>query len=311
MREMRLQIPESETKENVMAKISALNGNSQWLDGGAMFGNAPRSLWEKWLKPDSANRVPLACRSLLIQDEGLNILCEAGIGAFFEPKLAERYGVREKNHVLLQQMKARNLPEDAIDYVILSHLHFDHVGGLLPAYSERIEKGDRLLFPKAQYVVSRVAWERAQRPHSRDQASFIPEVVKLLADSGRLVIIDGPHLPGVLPGRLEFFETHGHTPGHMHTKYRGLKHTVVFAGDLVPGVPWIHLPITMGYDRYAELVIDEKAQFYQKALAEDWRIFFTHDERYAMAGLCRDEKGRFAPEPHKLWLDDGVQDMPL
>lgn len=299
-------------KGDGMAKIYALGGNHQWLDGGAMFGNAPKMLWEKWVKTDAQNRVRLACRSLLIQEGGLNILCEVGIGAFFEPKLALRYGVEEVEHVLIHRLEALGLKDSDIDYVILSHLHFDHAGGLLPSYQERTLSGDRLLFPKARYVVSHKAWDRALHPHPRDQASFVPEMVALLKDSQRLMVIESQHLSaGILGGKLSFFETHGHTPGHMHTKFRGQHGTVVFAGDLIPGIPWVHLPITMGYDRFAELVIDEKKIFLDSARAEEWLVFFTHDETYAMARLIQDDKGRYGPSQGGLWKQDQVQGFEL
>jgi hypothetical protein len=88
-------------------KLWSIRGNSQRLDGGAMFGNAPRAMWEKWIVPDADNRIPLACRALLAQDlDGKNVLFETGIGAFFEPKLRERYGVVEDRHVLLDSLRA-------------------------------------------------------------------------------------------------------------------------------------------------------------------------------------------------------------
>ena len=286
-----------------MVTLTALGGNQQWLDGGAMFGNAPRAVWEKWVAVDAKNRIPLACRSLLIEDQNVRILCEAGIGAFFPPHLADRYGVTPLTNLLPTRLREHGLDENDIDYVILSHLHFDHAGGLLPSYADRVSGGDRLLFPRARYIVSQKAWERASRPHPRDQASFIPEIKALLEASGRLLLLDeGTGIPGL--DRFSFFETHGHTPGHLHTVYRGNHRSVVFAGDLIPGIPWIHLPITMGYDRFAELVIDEKSKFYERALAENWLLFFTHDSKYAMASIAKDEKGRYKPHTTEIWEED-------
>ena len=273
--------------------ISAVEGNTQWLDGGSMFGNAPRPVWEKWMAVDDKGRIRLSCRGLLIEHGDITILCETGIGAFFEPKLAERYGVAESGHVLLESLAALGVNEEKIDYVILSHLHFDHAGGLLPPYDEIKAGKDRLLFPNARYVVGRKAWERAKHPHARDRASFIPGLTEKLEASKRLVVVEGPKLPGVLEERLSFRFTDGHTPGHMHTIFRGDQATVAFAGDLIPGTAWVHAPITMGYDRFPELLIEEKISLYEAAVKHRWWVFFTHDTKVKAAHIQEKEGGRY------------------
>jgi glyoxylase-like metal-dependent hydrolase (beta-lactamase superfamily II) len=279
-----------------MTKITSVEGNRQLLDGGAMFGNAPRPVWEKWIAPDGLGRIPLACRSLLVEFAGKRLLCEAGIGAFFEPKLADRFGVQSpERHLLLENLKALgHVPED-IDYIILSHLHFDHAGGLLPTYRELCEGREGLIFPRAQYIVGAEAWERARNPHPRDRASFIPELPMKLEATGRLLIVPRDPLPKDLEGRLEFLTTEGHTPGQLHTLFRGDHDKVFFCGDLIPGRAWVHLPITMGYDRFAEKVIDEKAEILNRAVSENWLLFFTHDPFVAAARIHKSGTGKFEP----------------
>ena len=274
-------------------KLWSVIGNSQKLDGGAMFGNAPRAMWTKWLAPDEENRIPLACRALLA--EGVNgdkrVLFETGIGAFFEPKLRERYGVVESNHVLLDSLAALGFSDADIDAVVISHLHFDHAGGLLAPYEEG--KPPRLLFPNATYLVGREAWERAKAPHARDRASFIPELPALLEASGRLEIVDG-EFSKALGQDVRFDFSDGHTPGLMLAEVVGKPgEGVAFCADLIPGRPWVHLPVTMGYDRYPELLIDEKQHFLDDKLARGVRLFFTHDPGCAMATVVRDAKGRY------------------
>lgn len=270
--------------------LSAILGNSQRLDGGAMFGNAPKALWTRWLQPDEQNRVPLACRALLVQEPDRNILIETGIGAFFEPKLKERFGIVESEHVLLDSLSAKGLSHTDIDIVILSHLHFDHAGGLLSPYEAGV--APTLLFPNAVFVVGKTAWHRARNPHFRDRASFLPRLNALLEASGRLHVVDGNHSDLLGEGWF-FHRSSGHTPGLLVTEIAMPDGPVVFVADMIPGAPWVHLPITMGYDRFPEQLIDEKQALLSDLLKRDGRLFFTHDPSCAMAHLLQDERGRF------------------
>ena len=293
-------------------KLWSVLGNSQKLDGGAMFGNAPRAMWAKWAMPDDANRIPLACRALLASPlNGKTVLFETGIGAFFPPALRERYGVVEERHVLLESLRAAGFEHEDVDVVVLSHLHFDHAGGLLAPWQEG--RPPQLLFPNATYVVSAGAWERACAPHARDRASFIPELPGLLEASGRLEVVDG-HYCKALGKSVRFHFSDGHTPGLMLSEIVGPEYVggephggVVFCADLIPGRPWVHVPITMGYDRNAELLIDEKREFLEDKLARNVHLFFTHDPGCALAQVTRDDKGRFGtthevPELHARTL---------
>jgi len=266
-----------------------LEGNRQRLDGGAMYGNAPRPVWERWSPPDERHRIELACRCLLVRAEGRLVLFEAGIGAFFAPELRDRYGVTEAGHRLLDELATLGLSDADIDVVVLSHLHFDHAGGLLSAWAEG--EPPRLLFPRARFVVGAEAWARAQAPHPRDRASFVPALNALLAASGRLEVVEGDRTPS-LPG-VRFHRSDGHTPGLLLAELDGAHGPVVFAADLIPGRPWVHVPITMGYDRWPERLIDEKSSLLEDLVARGGRLYFTHDPDVALATVTRDASGRF------------------
>lgn len=264
-----------------------------------MFGNAPKALWESWAQPDERNRIELACRAMLVREPKRNILLETGIGAFFDPTLRDRFGVEESEHVLLRNLKRLSLRHEDIDVVVLSHLHFDHAGGLLDVW--RAGQPPALLFPKATYVVSQRAWDRAKAPHPRDKASFIPELIDLLEASGRLELVSGDRSPTLGAG-YRFHSSDGHTPGLLLTEIESAMGPVVFAADLIPGRAWVHMSITMGYDRFPELLIDEKRALLDDLSQRGGRLFFTHDPEVAIANVVRDERGRFGSVMSKPYV---------
>lgn len=286
-------------------KLFAVEGNHQKLDGGAMFGNCPKPVWEKWAKPDARNRITLSCRCLLVQDEKAgkprNVLLESGIGAFFDPKLRDRFGVEEERHVLIDSLAELGVKPDDIGVIVLSHMHFDHAGGLLTAFEEG--QPLRLAFPNARYVVGAEAWARARTPHARDKASFIPELQQLMEATGRIEIVDGAHSE-TLGTAYSFTYSNGHTPGLMLTRVEGHeKGPVTFMGDLIPGAAWVHLPITMGYDRFPELLIEEKKAMLDRVIAERGFAFFTHDENVSCSRVAKNGEKYSAEEaiPKLAW----------
>ena len=279
--------------------VSSIEGNRRLLDGGAMFGNAPKEMWQKWHRPDKSNRIELACRGFLFEISGTKILLETGIGAFFDPKMADRFGVTPPDsHILLKSLSQKGIDQSEVDFVILSHLHFDHAGGLLPSYLEDPKKS-RLLFPNAKYIVGESAWERANTPHGRDRASFIPEIISLLRESNRLNIIrpDKKETWGVFPksfsNQIDFKESNGHTPGQLHTVIKSKNMDFFFCGDLIPGRTWAHIPLTMGYDRFPELLIDEKRSLYSEMDLNRTLFLFTHDCEIVGSKITKNEKGKY------------------
>ncbi|PKM07662.1 MAG: hypothetical protein CVV17_01680 [Gammaproteobacteria bacterium HGW-Gammaproteobacteria-7] len=191
-------------------KLWSLLGNSQRLDGGAMFGNVPKAMWSKWLPPDADNRVPLACRGLLASPlNGKTVLFETGIGAFFEPKMRERYGVMEDRHLLLDALHDAGFSHEDVDVVVLSHLHFDHAGGLLAAWSA--EHPPRLLFPNARFVIGAVI-----------SMTAVAYYVTPFEAVTKILVIPGAVLGVLFPA---FAASHRQDPARMvHLYARGIKY---------------------------------------------------------------------------------------
>lgn len=276
----------------------SIEGNTQRLDGGAMFGNAPKTLWEKWISADASNRISLACRSLLLQDSRKkNILFEAGVGAFFEPKLKKRYGIFEEEHMLIKNLLSLGISDEDVDIIILSHLHFDHAGGLLSSFGD----GEmRLLFPNATIYVSEKQWKRARSPLSRDKTSFIPLINQLLEDSGRLKFIEKETHPDFMELGISFRFSEGHTPGLILSEISTKQGPLVFATDLIPALPWLHIPITPAYDRFPELSIQEKTFFLEEMIERKGKLFLTHDPKTACIEIKRDENGKYFGDPFDM-----------
>lgn len=277
-----------------MTQFTVLESQTMHLDGGSMYGHVPKTLWEKWTPPDLLNRVKLSTRTLLVRMPGQTVLFDAGVGDFFEPPLKARYGI-EGEEVLQKNLEKQGLGEESIDQLILSHLHFDHAGGLLRRFNGTLS----LRFPNARYYVSKEHFAYAQSPSLRDRASFIPELCPLLLASNRLTLIDEDFHPD-FGKSVRFQLSHGHTKGLLLVHFDSAQGRVTCATDLVPGMPWLHLPVTTGYDRFAELVVEEKKRLLEAVAKEKGRLFFTHDLKTPFARISQGPDGKFRGEDDSL-----------
>ncbi|MCP4688784.1 MAG: MBL fold metallo-hydrolase [Desulfobacterales bacterium] len=280
-------------------KLYSILGNFARLDGGAMFGNIPKAVWSRWMRPDEFNRLPVGSRALLAITENHKVLFETGFGAFMEPRLRERLGMEESAHILLESLEKTGVSHEEITEIILSHLHFDHAGGLLSAWKEG--EAPELLFPNATCHVSEPAWERATRPHFRDRASFSPLINEKLKNSKRLALLDSEDTLAFDELKIHFFESNGHTPGMLCADLRWDEKRLVFGADLIPSRFCVHLPVTSGFDRFPELLIDEKEVLLKSLAEENAWLFYTHDPEIAVSKVRIDgeTKKMIAVESHK------------
>lgn len=271
--------------------LSTLNGRKRKLDGGVIFGSTPRRLWSEWLTPDHQNQVELPSRSLLVQQEGMNILVLAGSEGLLAP-LPRTCRCQQHAPGLLESLAQLGLGEGDIHAVVLTHLH-----ALLPAdLAAAAREGElpRLLFPRARYITGERHWARACRPHPRDRGLFVAQLLRLLESSGRLELLGGARSE-LLGSGWHFHSSDGYTPGQLLPEIAMPGGPVVFAGDLVPGTDWLRLDVTTAHDRNPEGLIDEKEHLLDHLVANRGRLLFARDPEVAMSKVLRDRQARYLP----------------
>lgn len=254
------------------------------LDGGAMFGVVPRTLWEKRLPPDDSNRIPLGMRPLIVRSGGQTLIIDAGCGDKMDPKLAQIYKLDRRYH-LDHSLAEAGVSVDDIDIVVASHLHFDHVGGFTA-----LDKSGKLVprFPKAKYVAHRAEWEDATHPHERNRASYLQENFVPLKDAGVLTLVDDA--TEIIPG-VTYRRSGGHTPNHQVVMIESGGKTAVFTADMYPTSVHIPDPWVMGYDLYPMDTLAFKRAFAKEAIEREYLLFFEHDPSMA-AGYLREKDGK-------------------
>jgi len=253
------------------------------LDGGAMFGVVPRTLWEKQAPPDDRGRILLGMRPLVVR--GMRtMLIDAGLGDKDDAKFHDIYGVDRRRNLDTTLAEAGLRPED-IDIVLASHLHFDHCGG----FTYRAADGTvRPKFPRAQYVVRRGEWDDATHPHERNRASYLADNFVPLADAGVLQLVDDDQT--IMPG-VRVKRTGGHCMHHQIIYIESAGKTAVFAADLVPTTAHLPNPWIMGYDLYPMDTLAAKKTFFADVAQKDALVFFEHDPDVA-AAYIREDKGK-------------------
>lgn len=253
------------------------------LDGGAMFGVVPRTLWEKRLPPDDANRIPLGMRPVIVRGEQ-TLLIDAGCGDKMDAKSAAIYALDRSYH-LDHALAEAGLTVEDIDIVLASHLHFDHVGG----FTARAKDGAIVpRFPRARYVAHRGEWDDATHPHERNRASYLQENFVPLQDAGVLSLVDEG--AQIMPG-VRFRWSGGHTPHHQVVMIESGGQTAVFTADMYPTTAHIPDPWIMGYDLHPMDTLAFKRGFAAEAVEREYLLLFEHNPSVA-AGYLREQGGK-------------------
>ncbi len=252
-------------------KVFALETGDFRLDGGAMMGSVPKVLWEKTNPSDSLNRIDLALRCLLLDDGENCILIETGMGSKISDDFKNMFAIKQKKNPIQSALKRFNYKQEDISHVILTHLHFDHSGGILD-----INKEGELVpaFPNATYFISEANWTSGMNPSPRDSASYLDYNYSLLESLGNLKLVQDNSM--ILDG-ISTISVNGHTVGQQLVKVEDADDVLIFCSDLIPLKSHIRLPWIMGYDLNAALTLKEKTNFLNQAADEGWWLWFYHD----------------------------------
>jgi glyoxylase-like metal-dependent hydrolase (beta-lactamase superfamily II) len=270
-------------------KLHVLNTGYFKLDGGAMFGVVPKTMWQKTNPADENNMCSWALRSLLIEDGNRLMLIDTGIGDKQSEKFFSHYYLYG-NDSLHGNLAKLGFHADDITDVFLTHLHFDHCGGAIEWNHEKT--GYRPVFKNATYWSTENHWEWATNPNPREKASFLAENILPIQESGQLKFIErtGDFTQNAFPN-IDVLFVDGHTESMMIPQIQYKDKTIVFMADLLPSVGHIPLPYVMGYDTRPLITLDEKAKFLNSATSKEYVLFLEHDSLNECCTLQETEKG--------------------
>ena len=263
--------------------VSIVSDGTFLLDGGSVFGQTPKAVWELQLKPDRKNRIRLGLNCLLVQTPSANILVDTGAGHKRSDKFRDMYGLN--GNKLLKGLKKLGLTARDIDLVLLTHLHFDHVGGCT-----KLDRSGNSVptFPKAEYAVQQACWEEANAPNERGKDSYYEDDFLPLQEQGVLKLLDGDT---EIAGGIRTKVTNGHADGHQIVFVEAGSERIAYVGDLIPTA--YHLPLACigAFDQSPNETLARKRELLEMALDGGWLLVFGHASE-PRAGYMEQRNGR-------------------
>lgn len=265
-------------------KLTKIETGNFKLDGGAMFGVVPKVMWNKLYPSDENNLCNWAMRCLLVEHEDRKILIDTGMGDKQSENFFRHYHPNGDASLKKSIAQAGLSPQDITD-VIITHMHFDHVGGAV----DKTTEGKLITaFPKAKYWISKAQWDWANNPNQREKASFLPENFVPIQESGQLQLVEQEMelMPGI---ELKLFD--GHTQGQLIPYIRYQNTTLVYGGDLMPSAAHIPMPYVMSYDTKPLITLEDKKKLYAEVIPNKYAIFLEHDLYNECCTVKNTEKG--------------------
>ena len=263
-------------------KLQVINTGKFKLDGGAMFGVVPKSIWHKLNPADENNMCSWAMRCLLIEDGNKLILIDNGLGDKQDEKFFGYYNLHGDDS-LLKSLHATGYSEDDVTDMFLTHLHFDHCGGGVKRVNDKLQ----LTFPNATYWSNADHWQWATKPNAREKASFLHENILPMQESGQLKFISQEQ---VFP-EFDIFYASGHTDKMMIPKIIYKNRVICFMADLLPSAAHVPLPYVMGYDTRPLLTMTEKEAFLKEAAEKNYVLFLEHDSIHECCTVKQTDRG--------------------
>ena len=263
--------------------IDIVSDGTILLDGGALFGQIPKALWEVNMKPDRKNRVRLGMNCLLIQTPDKTVLVDTGAGSKRTDKLKDIYGLNGNR--LIKRLKGLNVTARDIDSVVLTHLHFDHSGGCTKL--DRSGNGSPT-FSKARHIVQKSSWDEANNPNERSKSAYFTDDFLPIQEAGLLDLIEGD--AEICPG-VNVKVTNAHTPGHQIVLIEAGSERIAYLGDLIPTPFHLPLPNIAAFDYSPNDTLDQKRELLRTATSKGWMLIFGHSLEQS-AGYVEERNGK-------------------